>query len=841
LEDQSRNTEVITNLAQILLASTTAEDRRSMEGLSMCRVMIPHLKNVNGYVDSLRKANVEDRMHKLFQLILDRLGELYLLAGDVQYARKAYEQRLQIREVNYSRNYTDLAITLRSLSKTLGLLGRYRNEKLLLEYSLHILEHFHGKENVEVANTLCQLGKALESLGNYAEMKSLLERALVIQENYYGADSIEVASTLNDLSLALGFLGDYRGMKLQLERASVIDKDYYSADHIKMARMLDNLGLALGFLGDYRGMKLQLERALVIEEGYYGADHIEVAKTLANLGNALGYLGNHERERSLLERSLAIQEHYYGPDHIKVAVMLTNLGGALLFLGDYKQAKLLLERAIVIEEDYYSVDHIWVAATLGNLAIALGSLGDHEQARLQLERVLKIQESYYDPYHIEVAQTLFHLSKCYSFKKLYVKQKELLEKALYIEETNRGLFHLGVSRTLHRLGLALGNLGHYEQELKLLLSISKVYESYPYFTSNNLEVIHLKADLANAHAHNGNSSYALRLINTVYNEVRANPTFDKDHLIAREIRGYQNHITLNHVFAKSEKLVQQLDLLENATALVVRGKIHPETEANEGHKFFCRWDAQPEQDSYTHEPVFTFRFFNDENDTNNIGSVKFYGQPLLCRSEDSARNNIIEIEGIAKDWQLKSTASIEEICRVLPPTLIDKIILQVVSSAVHGFRRGLSKVIGLAYRSVGFSDQFVDMIIRLCDYGSYFCFNCVQSLYNTAESGLTYRQELANAFYNSLIATGKYILFREGINVISSILTWAGQKLETRGHTQAGTTSLFLGRYGHFSLFMYDVITNDAVSTATSVVTGTLAQVLTEKAGEAAINRVYRN
>jgi hypothetical protein len=90
LEGEARAIEVITRLAQVLLASTTVEAHKTMAGLLMSRSLIIHLDRVCHHFSCTSNRQLPASF-RLLQIMLDKLGALHLQTGEAAAAKKAYE------------------------------------------------------------------------------------------------------------------------------------------------------------------------------------------------------------------------------------------------------------------------------------------------------------------------------------------------------------------------------------------------------------------------------------------------------------------------------------------------------------------------------------------------------------------------------------------------------------------------------------------------------------------------------------------------------------------------------------------------------------------------------
>lgn len=231
------------------------------------------------------------------------------------------------------------------------------------------------------------------------------------------------------------------------------------------------------------------------------------------------------------------------------------------------------------------------------------------------------------------------------------------------------------------------------------------------------------------------------------------------------------------------------------------------------------WDQDVEVDAHSQEPIFTIRFFNSDTDQ-ELGYLKLFGQPILCRSLKGHTHNIVAAGGIFQQQPLSDLTSIEDICRVLPHTLIDKVYLQAQSALEHGIRRGLSNAVGIAFKSQGTPDVVAKGISKFCDYGSYFV--CRYYQHQQAEDDGYYG--VLNAIYRAGYDTGSYFIFSEVVYSSVNLLRNLARCLTNKGWEKTGALMQGLSRYGHFVVPAYHALTQDTVSAVTNVVVSNAVQ-----------------
>jgi len=230
-------------------------------------------------------------------------------------AKSTYERARAFHQQAYGPEHPEVAAIVNNLGEVLRVLGDLEGAKAHFERALVTLEKAYGPDHPDVAVTVSNLGSVLQPLGDLQGAKAHFERALAIAGKARGRDHPEVALYANNLGGVLWDLGDLEGAKAHFERALVIDERAYGPDHPNVAIRVNNLGLVLQDLGDLQGAKAHFERALAIDEKAYGPDHPEVAIRAHNIGVVHIPLGDIAGARGLLTRALRVFERLLGNDH----------------------------------------------------------------------------------------------------------------------------------------------------------------------------------------------------------------------------------------------------------------------------------------------------------------------------------------------------------------------------------------------------------------------------------------------------------------------------------------------------------------------------------------------
>lgn len=236
------------------------------------------------------------------------------------------------------------------------------------------------------------------------------------------------------------------------------------------------------------------------------------------------------------------------------------------------------------------------------------------------------------------------------------------------------------------------------------------------------------------------------------------------------------------------------------------------------------WSPDIEYHPQTGEPVFTFEARNSANKV--IGTAKFYGQPLLCTGKDGKGHNLIETTGIFSDFEIQPEMNIEEVCRVLPPSLFESTVMKIQAGAYEGLQqgamRGGANVFGYTLRSAGVSEKVAGYLSELTYYSGFFLLRFNSHLIEA---------DYLSAMLQAAIDTGNLLLVSAVIQATTNLLDYAGNQL-SQTYKEAGNlvkgASALIGRLG---IFAWNAIRQDPVATTTQIITGALTQTAVETVG----------
>ncbi|HWB78978.1 MAG TPA: tetratricopeptide repeat protein [Nannocystaceae bacterium] len=317
--------------------------------------------------------------------LLDNLGEVHRLRGDLDRALDHHQRALGLREGAQGREHVDVA-------RTLNLLGTVQRERADYDASIAALERGLAIRRAElapehplVASTLSEIAATHFAMGDRDGAIDYARASLAIRERVYGPDHPELAGTLSNLGAFLVRRGDLEEALALQERALAIDLRTGGEQHPNVAISLENIGNIHFARGELDLAESSYRRALAIREASLGADHLHVAMTLENIALVLLERDRYDDARALDLRALQIAEQSVGPDHPQVADALAYLGNIETEAGRPQSALDYHERALAIRRAAFGDGNIEIVDSEQNIANALQALARPREALAHLE------------------------------------------------------------------------------------------------------------------------------------------------------------------------------------------------------------------------------------------------------------------------------------------------------------------------------------------------------------------------------------------------------------------------------------------------------------------------
>ncbi|OGT50840.1 MAG: hypothetical protein A3F17_09230 [Gammaproteobacteria bacterium RIFCSPHIGHO2_12_FULL_41_15] len=248
--------------------------------------------------------------------------------------------------------------------------------------------------------------------------------------------------------------------------------------------------------------------------------------------------------------------------------------------------------------------------------------------------------------------------------------------------------------------------------------------------------------------------------------------------------------------------------------------------------YYGGWDNGSQLHAHTGMPIFTYRTYRDGVE---MGSAQFYRHPLLCRSPDGTRHNVIRLSGIFRDYdELIDPQHIDEVCESLPPTVLDNFEEGIYSGVQHGVLRGSSRLVEQVMVQQGYSHRAAQGVKTACYYFALFAMNTAQ--YYAEDAAANEPERLQYAAQQAAIETTRVAMTACVINVACNTMSWAASKARESGWQRTAGVVDQVSRYAGLSIYAYNGHRRGVAHLAGSVIGGYAAESAVESVGHAALS-----
>ncbi|WP_164016512.1 serine/threonine-protein kinase [Pyxidicoccus trucidator] len=144
-----------------------------------------------------------------------------------------------------------------------------------------------------------------------------------------------------------------------------------------------------------------LRSCLAMRERAFGKDHASLVDVLRMLGSAQRSAGLLEEALATQRRALSLTRHHFGADHPSVAMMHNNLANTLLTLRRFDEALAAQSESLATFERVYGPGQPvnYILGLLGNMGVLHFQRGDFAQARRSLEKGWALAQEHRPPGH----------------------------------------------------------------------------------------------------------------------------------------------------------------------------------------------------------------------------------------------------------------------------------------------------------------------------------------------------------------------------------------------------------------------------------------------------------
>ena len=274
---------------------------------------------------------------------LTHYAELQNNQAQFEQAEKAYREAatLAASQPKDRRSRIALADTLYGLGALQHDQGNYADAERNLRRALELQHRLYGQKHGDIALTLKTLARTLDDNGDLKAAIPLMRTAVAMQRELHGAEPHpDLAQTINDLGLLLDENGDYDESEHLFRESLALKHRLYGAQHPEVAQGLNNLGCTTMFdKGELADAEATYREALAMQRELLGEVHPDVANTLNNLAFVQDDRGDAKGALATEREALHVYRQLFPNDHPSVAAVLNRIGFWLTMQGQYAEAE----------------------------------------------------------------------------------------------------------------------------------------------------------------------------------------------------------------------------------------------------------------------------------------------------------------------------------------------------------------------------------------------------------------------------------------------------------------------------------------------------------------------
>ncbi len=181
--------------------------------------------------------------------------------------------------------------------------------------------------------------------------------------------------------------------------------------------------------------------------------------------------------------------------------------------------------------------------------------------------------------------------------------------------------------------------------------------------------------------------------------------------------------------------------------------------------------------------------------------------------------------------------TLDEICDVLPLTLIEQLTPTSIRAAKHGGIRGVANVLEYSFSLKGFSQKVSRGVNYVVYYGGMFTLNYMNHFSNLVAEDMPESQRMTTAAYYAAWDTGQLALTQGALNRGCQFVGWASQKARQYGWHKTGNFLQGVSYYGGYGVYAYQTFTQGPLQAGVSVASGIAGEFAVGTAAELAVNK----
>ncbi|HJQ22555.1 MAG TPA: tetratricopeptide repeat protein [Blastocatellia bacterium] len=298
--------------------------------------------------------------------ILNELGSVHMVLGELSEAKQAYQESLAI--ARYDNDLDLIAVLVHNLAMLAQDQGDYEEARRLYNESLEIKKRLDDQNGIAV--TLHELGRLTQRQDDYEEARRLYSESLEIKKRLGNQSGI--AKSLHQLAMLARNQGDYEEARRLYSESLEIKKRL--DDQSGIAISLHQLAMLAQDKGDNEEARRLYNESLEIEQRL--GNQSGIAISLHQLAMLALRQGDYEEARRLYSESLEIEQRLGNQSGI--AATLHELGRLARYENDYEESKRLYNESLAMKRKLGNISG--EASSLYGLALLYEEEGKYGEA-----------------------------------------------------------------------------------------------------------------------------------------------------------------------------------------------------------------------------------------------------------------------------------------------------------------------------------------------------------------------------------------------------------------------------------------------------------------------------
>ncbi|MAS91841.1 MAG: hypothetical protein CMO55_01495 [Verrucomicrobiales bacterium] len=413
-------------------------------------------------------APSEENTGEILVAVLHSLGYLRHRAGDYDEAEKFYSAAVETSRTTYGEAEENAVEMADELVFVFLEQEKYEKAEKQITTLLESCLSKHGRESQEAAYCYALLAEVHLRKGDFTKSREFAENTLTITQSNGEKESLPagIASAVLGSNLVKEYR--YREARNYFDPARKIFENELGNAHPRTARLYHSYGsleLALEHGTEARSL---LAKALASKLAAYGQGHPQLYLSLSDIGVAFTELGDFEPARTYLEEYYNHCVSVAGVGEVKTIAAAGNLASLYREMGDHTRAREFLEASIEAATKAGNETDPSALILYEDLATLCSNMGEYQKAESLLTISLTGNKTNTDLAPESSIDLLIARANVEADQGKYQKAKELLENAADVAEENFGPDSLHLYSPLLHLSTALGHLGEYASEDRIL-------------------------------------------------------------------------------------------------------------------------------------------------------------------------------------------------------------------------------------------------------------------------------------------------------------------------------------------------------------------------------------